>query len=210
MKKRIILDVDGTLIPTPDYKIAIQSSFDDLGIFYTENDVTNFIKAMSSYEDKHESYNYDEYLKYVRYFLGKNMDKSVLDNYFKHTERLIPQKPDLIILETLEYLMGKHYELGVLSNFFKEVQEGRLNDLGYLKYFSFVLGGEEFMKPDRRAYYQAASGMQPENVVFIGDSVTYDFEIPKSMGFDAILYDPNYQYSTKTLVNSFSDIRKVL
>ena len=209
MKKRIIFDVDGMLIPTPNYEEAVEASFQDLGIDYTSDDVTNTVRAMLNYEKSHESYNYDDYLEHIRSYVS-NIEKSVLDNYFHHTERLVPHEPDIIVLETLEYLMSRHYDLGILSNYFKSVQEEKLNILGYLRYFHFILGGDEVMKPNAKAYYQVAEGIKQDNVVFIGSSRVLDYEVPKSLGFSAILYDPNYQYPTKTLVRDFSDIRKVL
>ena len=70
MKKRIIFDIDGTLLESQDFRNSVVMAFERNGIVYKEEDVKRFLDGMSSYEDVNRSYNIRDYYEYLRCLSG--------------------------------------------------------------------------------------------------------------------------------------------
>lgn len=152
MIKRLIFDIDGTLITGVSFDKAITNSLLEFGIFSEENK-QKFIYAISTYENYHKEYEQNQYLQYFSQTLGCNLDKNFLNTFFRNLGMYAIPDDNQELIETIDQLSRK-YELVLLSNYFEKSQRGRLEHIGIDKYF-FEYYGEKICKPDRQAYIDA-------------------------------------------------------
>lgn len=152
MIKRLIFDIDATLITGVSFDRAITNSLLELGIFSEENK-QKFIYAISTYENYHKEYEQNQYLQYFSQTLGCNLDKNFLNTFFRNLGMYAIPDDNQELIETIDQLSRK-YELVLLSNYFEKSQRGRLKHIGIDKYFSEYYG-EKICKPDRQAFIDA-------------------------------------------------------
>ena len=82
MIKRIIFDIDNTLIDFPEsYKEGYQQILDKYKINKTYEDLYN---AIGVYEEcgKYDKYNKEDLLKVIKHELNTDLDNNSLDDYF--------------------------------------------------------------------------------------------------------------------------------
>ena len=95
--------------------------------------------------------------------------------------------------EMLEALKNKGYRLFAASNSFGHLQRSRLAHAGILEYFedTFISMDIGYDKPDIRFYQEALRrcGLQPDEVLMIGDSMTTDVLGAQAAGIDALFFD---------------------
>lgn len=189
MKKRLIFDIDNTLIDWKDeYYDSMKRAFNKLNYPCNEELFLNLVKANDAYEYEYLTYNKKDMLDCLYKYSGVNMP----DGFFELWQEelgICSDKlgPDLI--ETLEYLQSK-YELTILSNWFAYAQTKRLENAGILKYFSHLYFPETFtLKPTPESYIKAAEGHNISECIMIGDSIRCDIEGSKMVGMDAIYYN---------------------
>lgn len=150
MIKRIIFDIDNTLIDFPNYIEGYQSVLDKHHIDKKAIDLYN---AIGVYEEcgKYELYDKEELLKVINQELNTNLDINFLDDYFNMYNKLITEVSDSV-KDTLDYL-SKKYELVTLSNWFTFSQKERLKLAGIDKYFSKIYGTDIVpMKPKKESF----------------------------------------------------------
>ena len=152
MIKRLIFDIDGTLITGISFDEAIKNSLAELG-FFSEENKQKFIYAISTYENNHSEYESKQYLQYFSQVLGYKLDKVFLDTFFRNLGLYAIPEYNKGLIETIEQL-SKKYELVLLSNYFEKSQRGRLKHIGIDKYFTEYYG-EKVCKPNRQAFLDA-------------------------------------------------------
>lgn len=152
MIKRLIFDIDGTLITGVSFDKAIKNSLLELG-FFSEEKKQKFIYAISTYENNHSEYEQEQYLQYFSQVLGYKLDKDFLDTFFRNLGLYAIPDDNKELIETVEKLSEK-YELVLLSNYFEKSQRGRLKHIGIDKYFTEYYG-EKICKPNRQAFIDA-------------------------------------------------------
>ena len=95
--------------------------------------------------------------------------------------------------EMLEKLQAKGYRLFAASNSFGHLQRSRLERAGILKYFedTYISMDIGYDKPDVRYFEEALRrcGLQPNEVLMIGDSLTTDILGAQAVGMDTIFVD---------------------
>ena len=152
MIKRLIFDIDGTLITGASFDKAIINSLLEHGIFSQDNK-QKFIYAISTYENKHTEYEQKQYLQYFSQILGCSLDKNFLGTFFKNLGIYAIPDDNQELIKTIDQLSRK-YELVLLSNYFEESQRGRLKNIGIDKYFPEYYG-EKICKPHKKAFIDA-------------------------------------------------------
>ena len=104
------------------------------------------------------------------------------------THTLVPEAKEM-----LDRLQGKGYRLFAASNSFGHLQRSRLEKAGILAYFedTYISMDIGYDKPDIRFYQEALHrcGLQPHEVLMIGDSMTTDIEGAQNAGMDALFFD---------------------
>ncbi len=199
-KKRLIFDIDGTILDYNSYYPSIINLFNYMGISYNKEDIENYIKAMMQYEHSYNHFSKDTYLAYLLRETNIPLNMHLVDYFFSNIKYLVPYDTiDRPTQETLDYLYSK-YELVILTNYFKEVQVSRLEYLNMLKYFKEVYGPEQYRKPYKEAFLMASGPYKVHECVMIGDNLELDYMGAKNAGMDAILINPhNRQESIKIL-----------
>ena len=95
--------------------------------------------------------------------------------------------------ETLQTLKDKGYRLFAASNSFGHLQRSRLEHAGILSFFedTYISMDIGYDKPDIRFYQEALrrAGLQPDEVLMIGDSMTTDVIGAQKAGIDARFFD---------------------
>ena len=182
MIKRLIFDVDNTLIVGADFTDSIIKMTKELGM-YSEETVNNFFKGESVYKSIYNNYNYSDYKKHMEEYMNVIMPDNFLDVLFECLADAVPERNDKLI-STIDTL-SKKYELVLLTDFFAKPQLSRLNNMGIGKYFTEVYG-EDLIKPNRDAFIKACGPHKPEECVMIGDSIVLDANGAINAGLKAI------------------------
>lgn len=181
MVKRIIFDIDGTLITGVNFSCYVTNALKK----YSINDLEKtkiFLSNIKEYENIHNTYNRDLYLDFFSDKLGIKLDYSFLEIFFEELKYAVPKNNEGIktMLESLN-----DYELVLLSNYFEESQRNRLTTMGINNFFSEYYG-ERIIKPNELAYIESCGIYKPYECVIVGDDKKLDIDIPKSLGFNTI------------------------
>ena len=181
MIKRIIFDIDGTLITGINFYPVVLRTLQRYGI----NDVSKaqtFINNIKQYENTYGYYAKNEYLSFFSEKLGVHLDDAFLNYFFDELKTAVP--PDnRRLYEILASLKG--YELVLLSNYFEESQRNRLRTMGINDFFT-EYHGEKRVKPHIEAYLSAAGPYKPSECLIIGDDKELDINIPSRLGFNTL------------------------
>ena len=200
MIKRVIFDIDNTLIPWKnEYYNEI---FEVLKELNTEcsNEVFNKIKqAFGEYENVYYSFNKENMINYINEYTGKKYPKEFMDKIIEKWANCVPDKIEDSILATLEEL-SKKYEMVCLTDWYKEQQIKRLESTNILKYFQEIYAAENTKrKPFKEAFMQAIGENKPEECIMIGDSFARDIEGALKAGLQAIYYNPKETEKTSKI-----------
>lgn len=208
MIKRIIFDIDNTLIDVPkSIEEGYQQVLDKFNINYKGSDL---YEAIGTYEtcSKYKKYDRDELIKVINDYLNINIDKVFFDEYLKMYDNLETKLNDGV-KETLEYL-SKKYELVCLTNWFTESQENRLRKLDILKYFKEIYGTDKvMMKPLPESYMSAIGNFKPEECLMVGDNLNVDIKVPFELGINVYHLNKNGKTKYPTIKN-ISDLKELL
>ncbi len=210
MIKRLIFDIDGTLIKNVRFQDSITQTLKETRI-YSDKNLEIFLNSIKDYEKHYDNYNSTDYLNFLGNQLGINLESNFLEIFFKHLKTAIPNNFDGIqeIQETLQYL-SKKYELVLLSNYFEKSQRNRLEAMGINKYFKKYYG-ENKIKPYDESYWQAKGIFQPSECIIIGDDLELDIKKPSKLGFRTILVTDEEDILIDTIkIQNIKELRKIL
>lgn len=210
MIKRIIFDIDNTLLPWRDeYIMAYKNALDEVGIKYTENDLEKIKKAEIDYENHYNIYDRKTMRDFINSRVPFDLPENYVDTYIKYLS-FCYREEDKKIIPTLEYL-SKKYELVILSNWFRENQENRLKSLGLDKYFIDSYYTDEVLnKPNKEAFIKACGPYKKEECIMIGDNYKIDIEGALNAGLSAILVDPDNKYEYKNKIKNINELEELL
>ena len=209
MEKRIIFDLDGTLLK--------QNFSYESGYFHSclsDDDADLFIpqigKLLAYYESNYECYDNDLLRCYLYQETGINFTDEIINGWratirnFKDT--IIDGVP-----ETLEYLKSKDYSLAVLTNWYSEDQIARLKKAGLFDYFDSIVGGDVAFKPSLKSYICAKGRFSPSECVMVGDNINNDVIGALDAGMDAIYFDleNNSKVMVKKKITRFDKLKEM-
>lgn len=209
MIKRVIFDIDDTLIPwEKEYFNEIKYSLDDLNIKYTDKDCDEILQAMYNYENEYYTFDRKLVTDYINKYTKKQYPEEFMYTLNKRYEFCVPNKISQNTINTLEYLKSK-YELVILTDWYADQQKKRLEKLDILKYFSNLYSAEKTKrKPFKEAFMQAIGENKPEECIMIGDRIDRDVEGALNAGLKAIYYNPKNK--TKKIENkNYYEIKKL-
>lgn len=208
--KAIFIDIDDTLL---DYIPCCRAAFDEAMKStdrftdrvqntdrYTSDELFDIFFQISGRlfsEAKHGLHTIAEVMElYPKEFIATiGYPESAVDP-FKHafraawgtTHTLVPGAKEL-----LETLRNKGYRLFAASNSFGHLQRSRLEHAGILDYFedTYISMDIGYDKPDIRFYQEALRrcGLEANEVLMIGDSMTTDILGAQAAGMDALFFD---------------------
>ena len=172
MIKRLIFDVDGTLITGVNFIDSVKKTLDKLRI-YSEDNVKLFIKGIKTYEQLYNNYNIKSYTKHFEQVLSNKLPENFVFIFWEELKNAIPPKNDKLISTISE--LSQKYELVLLTNYFAISQLNRLNNMGIGKFFKECYG-EHCIKPNKKVYLDACGGNKVEECIMIGDDLYLDIK----------------------------------
>ncbi len=192
MIKKVIFDVDNTLIPWKDeYNKVIKEMLNKLDIQYSEDDLKSIIKAFEEYENIYLTVNKEKMLELINTYTCRKFPIEFVNGVIRGWEECVPSCLERETYEMLEKL-SKKYELVILTNWFVDSQEERLKKVNILKYFTKVVGAEKIKgKPSKEAFAQAVGDNRPEECIMIGDDIKRDIKGALDAGLKAIFFNQN-------------------
>ncbi|OMF69697.1 HAD family hydrolase [Paenibacillus glucanolyticus] len=200
--KAIIFDLDNTLL---DYNQSEQTCMQQaLEHYRLHEDLTwdefwsvfgpiNFKYWMNRTRNNHDIRQVLEH-SFTDTFLGLKRDfnqfREISETYWGFFCGSDHKEPNADLI--LEHLHGK-FALGVISNGIGEAQRQRLTTGGLFHYFdSFIISDEvKCWKPDPLIFEMALRelALSPSEVLYIGDSLTDDYEGAARAGIDFCYYN---------------------
>lgn len=208
MIKRIIFDVDNTLITNVDFSKSIEKTLKEIDL-YSEENIKKFINGIKTYENIYDNYNENDYVKHMENEIGNKLPNNFLNIFFENLKSAIPDK-NLNLIDTITEL-AKKYELVLLTNYFSISQLNRLNNMG-IGYFFSECYGEKLIKPNSNAYIEACGKNKPDECVMVGDDLFLDIECASKNGLHTIFVNTkniNEEINTLT-VNKVEEIEEKL
>ena len=206
MIKRIIFDLDNTLIMTKSFLVPNQRALKRVGIDDIEKaKLLDF--CGDDYDDNHSSYNRKDFLEFINKRLSLNLDESFMDILLDEFKNCVPKNFNEE-KSVLEYLHSK-YELVILTNYFKDVQEARLVSAG-VRHLFLDITGEDCLKPRKEAYINACGNHKPEECIMIGDNYALDVEAPRTFGLSSIWITQKEKSNGKDIINNLSELKDIL
>lgn len=196
MIKRLIFDVDGTLITNIKFDETINNTLKKLNI-YSKEKTAKFLEGIKTYENKFNNYNIDNYTSHLSNAINNELPKDFLNVFFEELKNAIPSKNETLI-KNLNELSDK-YELVLLTNYFSESQINRLNNMG-IGHLFIECHGEKLIKPNIQAYISACGKYTPGECVIIGDDIYLDIEQAQKVGLNTIFVNTKNikKYNIKT------------
>ena len=208
MIKRIIFDLDDTLIPwTKKYYLGLTKIAKKHGIKVKLKELSKIADTIDVYEKEYPNFKRENVKDMVTRTTGIKLTDDLLDVLIDWVGTCTPKKKNKRLMETLDYLSQK-YELVVLTNFFGVAQEKRLERFGIRKYFKEVYGADDHSKPNKQAYIMAANKTKLKDCLFVGDNLVNDYEKPMELGMEAIWLTK--EKTDKRSIKNINDLRRLL
>ena len=182
MIKRLIFDVDGTLITGVNFIDSIRKTLNKLSM-YSEENVKLFLEGIKTYEQFYDNYNIESYTKHFEQALNNKLPENFVFIFWEELKSAIPSKNNKLI-EIISKLSQK-YELALLTNYFAISQLNRLNNMGIGRFFKECYG-EHCIKPNKQAYLDACGVNKAEECIMIGDDLYLDIKRAKEEGLYTI------------------------
>ena len=213
MVKRIIFDLDNTLIPwNKKWDIAVKETMDEFGINYELKDLDNYQKTIAEYENKEIRYSVDRLVSFFSEYMNIELSQEFFESWMKKLSVLVPSKDEKLI-SMLERL-SKKYSLVVATNWFKKQQVSKLKLCGILDYIDEVITGEDFdIKPSTDMFNYFKQGYEDEEVVMVGDKYEVDIKGANDAGLHGYLIttDPKYSSNNQcTVIKNIYELEKYL
>ena len=204
--KAIFIDIDDTLL---DYVSCCREAYDAALPEHPEHFQLFFdIAGRLFSEAKHGKYTIAEVMDlYPKEFIAAIGYPESAVAPFKHafraawgeTHTLVPEAKEM-----LDILRTKGYRLFAASNSFGHLQRRRLERAGILPYFedTYISMDVGYDIPDIRFFQEALHrcGLQPSEVLMIGDSMTTDILGAQAAGIEALFFDRRNNASLLELI----------
>lgn len=210
--KRIIFDLDNTLIPwSDDYFLGFIEKMIEYNVIDNEEGLIKFNEVVNSYEIHNSNYDKELFINFLNKGLNKNIPIEFYYEFENYFSFCIPKEKDLNVFKILDYLKDK-YELVILTNFFEKSQTKRMENYGIKHYFKEIYGGDKYIKPYKESYLMACGENKPSECIMIGDNYENDYCGAINAGLKAIYLNINNKELDKdvTSVNSLIELKDIL
>ena len=181
MIKAVVFDLDDTLYQEIDYVKSGYSAVakvieNKYGILNAEDEL------MSLFKENHACV-FDRFLSIHNLSVTSQTVGELVEVYRNHTPNI---KLDERTEELLTSLRMKGYKLGIITDGRPKGQRAKIESLGLINLVDKIvitdeLGGVEYRKPNPKAFEMVcdAFGIQPKELLYVGDNPQKDFAIKK-------------------------------
>ena len=209
MIKRIIFDLDNTLIPwNKDWDLNIKMSLEEVGIKISQEEFEKLKLSLKEYEKKYSIYKKETMLFNFEETLKRKIPKEFIDIWIENLKNcyVIDKK----IEEILSYL-SKKYELVVLTNWFTEQQKVRLERANLAQYFKEIIGTDQILnKPNKEAFERAIYPHSKKECIMIGDDLNTDIKGAINSGIDYLHLNIKNEKTDYKSINSLDELKEIL
>jgi len=209
--KYILFDVAGTLLYKPSFYQKMGEVLQQFGYEVDEKTIKYHHKILSEsifFPDRTNADFYSHFNREFLYSLGIIPNDEMLEAIFKACSYL-PWEPfaDTVFLNEIDIPMG------IISNFNSTLKE-KLKSFFDVT-FTDIFVSEELgvAKPSLEFYGKAMDkiGIDPKDIIYVGDSVKLDLEPALAIGMNAFLIDrENYFPQQKQRISALTDLKKWL
>lgn len=203
--KRIIFDVDNTLIPwKEEYTEGLQQAINEFNLAYSKTAIDSLT---TTYENTYPKYSIKQFIEHGKKELNIELSEDFIKTWLRNLHNMSEENKE--ISETLAYLSQK-YELVILTNWFKECQEQRLAKARMREYFIEVYGGETCLKPSIESFKQAIGPHKLEECLMIGDDYEKDIIGAINAGLNAIYLTDKEPISNIKTIKEIKELKEIL
>ena len=149
------------------------------------------------------------FLEHLGVFGREDLARSISEHWWDYAD--IDLQPDTI--ETLSQLKQRNVKTGIITNglqtdFDKIISKTKLN----LNFFDIIVTVNTFghMKPEKEIFHHALEvlNVSPNEALFVGDTIEYDYEGARRAGMSALLIDREDKINEN--VAKIRDLREIL
>lgn len=201
----IFFDVAGTLLYKPELYTKIQMVLKANGFLFEIAEIKEKHKILSeaiSFPDRTNQDFYTNFNAELLFSLGVLPDEELLKKLFSACSYLPWEK-----FEDTKILSELQVPIGVISNFNSSLRTKLESFFGSIFQNIFVSEELGVAKPAKRFYEIAAEkvDVQPERILYLGDSLKLDVKPALEVGFKPLLIDredlfPNSKYAISSLL----------
>ena len=200
MIKKLIFDLDNTLIMWKDeYLNAIKETVE---LYKLDIDYKYLSSLIDEYDNEFRYYDKKLMVDFINKKIDNKIDINFLNTFLDKFGYM--SEVDNKVIDVLDYL-NKNYELVVLTNWFTKPQKERLKNAHILKYFKYVIGGENSMKPYKESFISACGDFKPNECMMIGDDYDKDIVGAYNTNLNVIYFN----YKNKENKNNFKEIKDI-
>jgi putative hydrolase of the HAD superfamily len=203
MIKAVLFDLDNTLIDFTKMKVescrsAIKAM---IKVGLKINEKAGLKKLMDTYfrVGIESDIAFTKFLEEQTGEADKNILQIGINAYLNRKPAFL--KPYPYVLETLEMLKSRNLKLGVVTDATREKALARLNAMDIIRFFDIIITYDEskVKKPDELPFRLAMVklGVNPEETLFVGDSMRRDIEPAKKIGMKTLL------------IKKYQDLKKI-
>jgi len=211
MIQYVFFDVAGTLLGKPDLYSSIQQVLIDQGFIITLEEIKIKHKLLSEiihFPDRTSEEFYNKFNSDLLYLLGVIPTSQLLKSIFSKCTYLPWETfDDSIALQQIGL------PLGIISNFNSTLRIVLTKHFGHL--FKDIIISEEIgiAKPNIQIYQHAFAkvSFRTDEILYVGDSIKLDLQIPKELGCKVLIIDRDKIYpSLENRISSLMEITKFL
>ncbi len=213
MIKYILFDVSGTLLYKPAVINNLHTILNNNGVNVNLKTLIYNHKILSEtiiFPDRTNESFYNNFNAQLIYSIGAIPNNQLLEQIYKEcTYKPWAKYEDTDVLSEL------NLPLGILSNFNSTLEDKLFQFFGDI--FKHILVSEvlKVAKPDIKFYEKALEiiNLNPNEILYIGDSVKLDIEPAKKVGLNTLLIDRDSFYSKSSgiqIINNLSQIKNFI
>lgn len=207
MIKYLLFDVSETLLYKPRLIPIISEVLNSFGHSIPDEELRFKHKLLSEifdFPDRTDHIFYRKFNSALLILIGIIPEDKILDKIFKKCTYLEWQKyDDTAFLQTLDLPMG------IISNFNTSLKE-KLNFFFGERFLNIFVSEEVgISKPDINFYNHAINALNynPDQILYIGDSMKLDVQPAKKLGLKTLLIDRNNFYAkNEFIINNLQEI----
>lgn len=210
MKKRLIFDLDNTLIIWKEsYINPLKETMKEYKVNTDYRKINRIIDDLNEYKGIISK---ELLLNNINKECSLNLDIEFVDTLLKKQESL--GEPNEEVIEVLKYLKEK-YNMVILTNYFKQVQEKRLKKAGIRDFFEEIYASDCYpQKPDKKAFEVAIGNYNILDCTMIGDNLESDIIPAEELGLNVIICDYFNKIkddsNQRPIVRKIKDLKKYL
>jgi putative hydrolase of the HAD superfamily len=218
MLKAVLFDLGDTLVKTADMIEAYQRILKAHGIHRTREELTAaHVEAGKLLGFEYMKTMFDEYwvnrntifLEHLGVFGREDLAKIIAEQWWDYSDVALHSD----VTETLDQLKQRSIKMGIITNALQTDLEKIMSKIEMdPNYFDIIVTVNTIcrMKPEKEIFAYALNvlNVNPNEALFVGDTVEYDYEGARKAGLKALLIDREDKINGN--IEKIHDLREIL